>query len=369
MSTGTDGSAPVLSGEGLRLRPWSPDDAPAVLSLIDDVTRRWSPSLRAVTTAEQATAWLRGRMDPTHWVVTDAADGTVLGRVSLLHHSVEDRSAEVGYGVVPAERGHGVARRAVAVVLRHAFAPPPDGLALVRVQLLHAVGNVASCRVATVSGFAHEGLLRRCIPAGDDSFDDAHVHARLVDDPAGPVPVTNPPIEPTELVAGAFQLCLPNAAIDAERVLAACHDPEIARWNSGPVDVAAARAWCSSRADWSDGTHASWLVKDTGGALLGQISLFQIDRGALSGQLGYWVAADARRRGVASSAVDAVRGFAFGALGLVRLELFHAVENEGSCAVARRAGFRHEGTHRSSYRYADGDLHDEHSHARLATDP
>jgi RimJ/RimL family protein N-acetyltransferase len=359
----------VLSGEGLRLRPWTLDDAPAVLSLIDDVTRRWSPSLRVVTTTEQATGWLRGRMDPTHWVVTDAGDGTVLGRVSLLNHSVEDRSAEVGYGVVPAHRGRGVARRAVAVVLRHAFGPQPHGLSLIRVQLLHAVGNAASCRVAAVSGFAYEGLLRRAIPAGDGAFDDAHVHARLVDDPPGPVPVTNPPIEPTELVAGAFQLCIPNGAIDADAVLAACQDPEIARWNSGPVDVAAARDWCTSRADWSDGTHASWLVKDTAGTLLGQISLFQIDRRASAAQLGYWVVPGARLRGVASSAVDAVRGFAFGALGLERLELYHAVENEGSCAVARRAGFRHEGTHRSSYRYGDGLLHDEHSHARLATDP
>ena len=53
----------------------------------------------------------------------------------------------------------------------------------------------------------------------------------------------------------------------------------------------------------------------------------------------------------------------------IRLELFHAVENAGSCRVAESAGLRLEGVHRSSYRYGDGLLHDEHCHARLADDP
>jgi len=44
------------------------------------------------------------------------------------------------------------------------------------------------------------------------------------------------------------------------------------------------------------------------------------------------------------------------------------VENGGSCAVALAAGFRHEGTLRESYRYADGVHHDEHLHGLLARD-
>jgi RimJ/RimL family protein N-acetyltransferase len=44
------------------------------------------------------------------------------------------------------------------------------------------------------------------------------------------------------------------------------------------------------------------------------------------------------------------------------------VENAASCGVARKAGFLLEGTLRESYRYADGRFHDEHLHARLATD-
>ena len=46
----------------------------------------------------------------------------------------------------------------------------------------------------------------------------------------------------------------------------------------------------------------------------------------------------------------------------------HAVENEASCRVAQKAGFALEGITRKSWRYADGNLHDEHLHARLRTD-
>jgi RimJ/RimL family protein N-acetyltransferase len=67
--------------------------------------------------------------------------------------------------------------------------------------------------------------------------------------------------------------------------------------------------------------------------------------------------------------VDVASRWAYATLGLRRLELYHAVANPASCAVAMRAGFRLEGEPRASYRYGDGELYDEHAHARLAEDP
>ena len=359
-------TAPLLPADGLLLRPWTADDVPAVLALIDDVALRWSPSLRPVKTPEHAQKWLETRIaSDTHWAVTNPVDGRVVGRVGLHDVSPDDARAEIGYGVTPGERGKGVARRAAAAVVAYGFAARPEGLGLVRIELQHAVGNRASCRVASVSGFAFEGLNRQSISAPDGLFDDGHLHARLASDAPGPI---ESGIEPTELVAGAYQLCIPNPSIDVEPLLAVASDPDIARWNALPVGLEAVRAWCAGRADWSEGKHASWLIKDTVGTLLGQISVFQIDRANGSCQVGYWVAPEARRRGVASAALDAARRFAFDGLELSRMELFHAVENTASCGVALRAGFQLEGTHRSSYRYGDGLLHDEHSHARLASD-
>ena len=364
--TATLPSTPTLAGDGIVLRPWSPDDADGVLRLADDdASRRWSPSLRQVFTHAEAAAWIRQRSERgTNWAVVDPMSRDLLGRVGLQHFDADDNCAEISYGVVPAARGRGVARRAVGP-------PLPTGsvsCGLTRIALEHAVGNRASCAVARACGFPAEGVKRSAISRGDGGYDDAHLHARLPSDP----PVVSgamPSIEPVEIVAGAYQLCIADPDLDATAVLAACADPSIQLFNTGPGTLEQARDWCSGRQDWSDGTHASWLVKDTTGNLVGSMSLFEIDRKTLDCQVGYWVAAPARGRGIAGSALAAAARFAFGALELNRVELFHAVGNEASCRAAQRAGFVLEGTHRQSYRYGDGQLRDEHSHARLASDP
>lgn len=364
-------AAPVLTADGLELRPWRLDDADEVLVIADDEqSRRWSPSMRTVRNRAEAVRWIEGRIaSPTHWAVVDTATGRLAGRAGLHHVDADDRSGEIGYGVSPAFRRRGVALRVVGAVGRYAFAPPPHGLGLVRVTLRHVVGNQASCRVAGAAGYAFEGVSRGSVLAPDRSPEDEHVHARLAGDPAGPL-ARVVPAEPVEIVAGAYQLCVPDAGADAAAVVAAGADPDIARWNATPTDLAEARAWCLRRADWTAGDHASWVVKAaTGGELLGSISLFEVDAANSSCQAGYWVVPAARGHGVATAALSAAARFAFGALGLERVELFHAVENPASCAVATRAGFALEGVHRASYRYGDGLLHDEHSHARLAGDP
>lgn len=155
---------------------------------------------------------------------------------------------------------------------------------------------------------------------------------------------------------------------DHARVLEAFGDGRTALWNPGPTTLAGVEEWARGRNDW-DGTHASWLVADPHtDDVLGAVSLFKIDLDQGDAEVGYWVAPWGRGRGVAASAVRSAAAYGFGALVLRRLHLFHAVENPASCGVARKAGFLLEGTLRESYRYADGRFHDEHLHARLATD-
>ncbi len=56
-------------------------------------------------------------------------------------------------------------------------------------------------------------------------------------------------------------------------------------------------------------------------------------------EVGYMLAAGARGRGVASRTVQLLAGWAFGTLGLERLELHIDRHNAASCAVAARTGF------------------------------
>ena len=176
-------------------------------------------------------------------------------------------------------------------------------------------------------------------------------------------------VEPVVLQASGVRL-RPWRADDAPAVLLAVRDPTIARWN--PVDrpdpdLRVAQAWVEDRGDWTGSEHASFaVVTADDDALLGSVSLFKIDRVHGNAEIGYRTVPRSRGRGVATAAVDLVARWAFDLGELHRVQLYHAVDNPASCRVAVKAGF--VGTPRESFRYGDGQLHDEHLHGRLATD-
>jgi RimJ/RimL family protein N-acetyltransferase len=178
-------------------------------------------------------------------------------------------------------------------------------------------------------------------------------------------------VEPVVLQASGVRL-RPWRADDAPAVLLAVRDPAIARWN--PVDqpdpdLRVAQAWVQDRGDWTGSEHASFaVVSMDDDALLGSVSLFKIDRVHDNAEIGYWTVPRERGRGVATTAVDLVARWAFNVGELHRVQLYHAVDNPASCRVAAKAGFALEGWPRASYRYGDGQLHDEHLHGRLAAD-
>ena len=110
------------------------------------------------------------------------------------------------------------------------------------------------------------------------------------------------------------------------------------------------------------------MVRDAEGQLVGQVSIHSLDEEIGTGEIGYWLTPSGRGRGIGAAAVDTATRFAFHEIGLARIELFHAVENEASCRLATRCGYLLEGTARQSFVYGDGLRHDEHLHARLASD-
>ncbi|MFF4211669.1 GNAT family N-acetyltransferase [Streptomyces sp. NPDC001796] len=94
-----------------------------------------------------------------------------------------------------------------------------------------------------------------------------------------------------------------------------------------------------------DPTRAGFLVceKETG-AIAGYININNIVRGGFqSGALGYGAFAHAAGRGLMTEALNLVVRYAFGPLGLHRLEVNAQPRNTASIALARRCGFRLEG--------------------------
>ncbi|MFE0046370.1 GNAT family N-acetyltransferase [Streptomyces albireticuli] len=162
----------------------------------------------------------------------------------------------------------------------------------------------------------------------------------------------------------------PWAATDVAAVTEAFAEP-LMRWQlPRPVDSPAdARRWLADRSErWATGSDFSFAVVDRGDAVLGGVTVGSIDLRHGVGQVSYWTAAPARGRGVATHGCRALAAWAFGDLGLFRLELGHRVGNRASCRVAGAAGFAVEGLQRQRLRY-DGVRYDVETHARLASDP
>jgi len=144
-------------------------------------------------------------------------------------------------------------------------------------------------------------------------------------------------------------------------------DPATRVWNTGPEPGEVA-SWITDNAAYGV-DFRTWVVAAVSDdRAVGTASLFSIDRGQGTALVGYRTVPSERGRGAASAALRTVAREAFDELGLYRLQLYHAVANPASCAVARAAGFVLEGTLRESYRYGDGRRYDEHLHALLRTD-
>jgi RimJ/RimL family protein N-acetyltransferase len=109
-----------------------------------------------------AQAWDRG--SAYYFAVTDGATGRYLGSCGLCPIEREHAAAGLGFWVRTSGTGRGVATTAARLVARAGF----EHLGLNRVELLIAVGNAASRRVAAKLGAAYEGTLRKrlVLPAG-----------------------------------------------------------------------------------------------------------------------------------------------------------------------------------------------------------
>ena len=169
------------------------------------------------------------------------------------------------------------------------------------------------------------------------------------------------PAPPVLAARGGFRL-RPWRPDDARAVRVVYADPEVRRWHARTlVDDDEARELIAGWAgDWGARTGAHWAVEDAGGALVGRVSLTDVDARDATAELGYWTVPAARGRGVATAAVGTVVRWARDRW-LRRLEIEHAAENVASCRVAERLGFALEGIKRASALHEDG-FHDMHVH-------
>jgi ribosomal-protein-alanine N-acetyltransferase len=93
-----------------------------------------------------------------------------------------------------------------------------------------------------------------------------------------------------------------------------------------------------------DQGYAFLVFRNADAALLGGLSVSNVRRGvAQAASIGYWIGAPHVRRGYMTDAVKAVLPFAFGTLGLHRLEAACLPHNLPSTRVLEKVGFKREG--------------------------
>lgn len=99
---------------------------------------------------------------------------------------------------------------------------------------------------------------------------------------------------------------------------------------------------------WRLGQGAPFCITPAGEptTVVGAIGLFPVLEG--TGKVGYWVAADRRRAGVAGRALRLACGWGFSAGGLARIEAEVIAGNTASMRTLESVGFQREGVLRHS---------------------
>ncbi|MCD4524579.1 GNAT family N-acetyltransferase [Nocardioides sp. cx-173] len=153
---------PVLTGDGVRLRPLVPDDAPRIQeACAEERTQHWLGQLPSPYTLEDAHAYVESRTSQlaeatgVTWAVTAPDDDRLLGTIGWFNWT-PGAECEIGYWTHPDARGRGLMTRAMGLLTRHVLQDP--GVA--RVTAYAAVDNTASRRVIEANGYRQFGVER-----------------------------------------------------------------------------------------------------------------------------------------------------------------------------------------------------------------
>ena len=115
------------------------------------------------------------------------------------------------------------------------------------------------------------------------------------------------------------------------------------------------------------GQHMTWVITREGDdRMLGYAGLVRFEREHFRAEVAYELGPEHQGNGFLTEALLRIVDYAFGDLGLHRLEGHASPENTQSTRVLQRCGFVREGLFRENY-YRDGIFYDTVVYARVAT--
>ena len=154
----------ALVGPGLVLRPPGAGDAESFWEAVSESVpelSRWMAWCHEGYSREEARAWLERcagawEREAFDFLVTDRATGALLGACALNHLDHGNRRANLGYWVRTSACGRGVGTEAAALAVHYGLGELGFG----RIEIVAAVANRASQRVAEKLGARREGVAR-----------------------------------------------------------------------------------------------------------------------------------------------------------------------------------------------------------------
>ena len=180
----------LVVDDDISLRLSEERDAEALFALVDSNRarlREWMPWLDGTQSPDDTRAFIRGTRtqfaEGRAYEVAIRYRGQLAGRIGLRVTSTDNRVAELGYWVAAEYEGRGIITRSARALTTAAFAE----LALHRVQIQCATGNLLSRAVPERLGFSLEGVHREAEWLYDHFVDHA-VYAILEQDWAPDTP-------------------------------------------------------------------------------------------------------------------------------------------------------------------------------------
>jgi len=168
------------------LHPFQPDDASEIYTAVRQSLvelkpwMSWAYDGYSMEEVRDFIAMTRARWEENTlfaFAITGAKTGSVVGGISLNHLHPVYHLCNVGYWVRTSRHGEGIAGRATKLAARFGF----EHGGIIRAEIVIAMGNEKSIRVAEKLGAHYEGILLNRMVVGKSIF-DAHMYSLIPQD-------------------------------------------------------------------------------------------------------------------------------------------------------------------------------------------
>jgi RimJ/RimL family protein N-acetyltransferase len=150
----------VLEGKNVNLRVMEKEDLPLFAEWYnnpDFMGEARFPTQRSM--AETEKAFLEPNPNESKRFIIEKKNGTKIGTISHFNMlSPVGKLLEIGYALIPSERGKGYCTEATQLMVDYLFLSKEAP----RIQALTLVKNIHSQRVLERVGFKREGIMRKC---------------------------------------------------------------------------------------------------------------------------------------------------------------------------------------------------------------